>query len=550
VTRRFATALVALAMVGLAPPARGADPPDAVLAAARAADPGRHAFVVGVDRFADASFEPLQWAEADARAVADALDTSGDAWAVELVTGETGRDDLLAGLDRFLDALGPEDTAMIYVSSHGVVDYVDGRPQRFMVTADTIAGDLGATAVEVQDLLARVDQAQPRWKVVVLATCFGGTGEGLRSSAGAGAEGRRGSARLTPIDAWPRRASVVLSASYMDGPAWEDPLLGHEIYTYYFLEALGRPTDDDVDLNGDSALSAFEAHGYAAARTVERTGGRQFPSANLDAVGERDVILLGVPRATPKRSVFWSLLGRPRGEEPVQIWVDGTQVQPGTAGMVLEPGKHVLETGSVGHRETSRRLAFHVRKGQAVRVRDLVALAEDQWLGLGLGVTFVPGAAGYNAELALGTDPPAYAVPAASPVLRLGFEQRLWPRQRMGATASLGVELWPAAGYDGAMSLPASHASVDLSALIERRTGRVSPAVGPTVAAFYLRSSGRDGAVAAAAAGITARLRVRLGGRFALRFSGQLLATHTAPLALPAQFILLPSISVQLGVEL
>ncbi len=549
-TCRLAIVAVALALAGLALPAQGADPPAAVLAAAQAADPGRHAFVVGVDRFADATFEPLQWAEADARAVADALDASGGAWDVELVTGETGREDLLAGLGRFLDALGPEDTAMVYVSSHGVVDYVDGRPRRFLVTADTAAGDLGATAVEVQDLLARVDQAQPRWKVVVLATCFGGTGEGLRSSEGAGAEGRRGAARLTPIDAWPRRASVVLSASYMDGPAWEDPHLGHEIYTYYFLEALGRPTDDDVDLNGDSALSAFEAHGYAAARTVERTGGRQFPSANLDAVGERDVILLGEPRATPSRSVFWSLLGRPRGEEPVQIWVDGNQVAPGTAGVVLEPGKHVLETGTAGHRETSRRLAFHVRKGQAVQVRDLVALAEDQWLGAGLGLTFVPGSSGYNAELALGTDPPHYSVPAAAPAVRIGFEQRLCPRRRLGPTAAVTAAIWPSAGYDGAMSFPAHHAAAGLSVLVEQRARRISPAIGPSVAAVYLRSTGREGAVAAVAAGVDARLRIRLGGRFAFRVSGQLLATHTAPLALPAQFVLLPTLSVELGVEL
>ena len=551
-TYRIAGPLVLVVLAGIAPPAQGAQPPAAVVAAAQAAAPGRHAFVVGIDDFEDPTFAPLSWAEADARAVADALDHDGSPWTVETATGPdaTGRDHLLARLERFLADLGPADTVLVYVSSHGVVDYVDGRPRRFLVTTDTSADDMGGTAVEVQDLLTRVDEALPRWKVVVLATCFGGTGDGLRSSAGPAPEGRRGPARLTPMDGWPRRASVVLSASYMDGPAWEDPLLGHEIYTYYLLEALGRPTDDDVDLNGDLALSAFEAHGFAAARTVERTGGRQFPSANLDAVGERDVILLGVPQANSRRSVFWSLLGRPRGEEPVQIWVDGAQVEPGTAGMVLEPGKHVLETGSADHRETSRRLAFHVRKGQAVQVRDLVALAEDQWLGAGLGLTFVPGSSGYNAELALGSDPPHYSLPAATPAVRIGFEQRLWPRRRIGATLSLTTAIWPAAGYDGAMSFPARHAAVDLSALVEQRARRVSPAIGPTVAAVYLRSDGRDGAVAAAAAGATVRLRIRLGGRFAFRVSGQLLATHTAPLALPAQFVLLPAISVELGVEL
>jgi hypothetical protein len=552
VTSRAAPPLLVLALFWATSPASGAAPPAAVIAAAEHAEPGRHAFVVGIDHFSDDTFAPLLWAEADAQAVADALDHDPTPWTVQLATGAeaTSREGLLGQLDHFLASLGPDDTVLVYVSSHGIVDYVDGRPRRLLVTADTSAGDLSRSAVEVQDLLDRVDGALPRWKVVVLATCFGGTGDGLRTSSGVDAEGRRGQARLTPMDAWPRRASVVLSASYMDGPAWEDPQLGHEIYTYYLLEALGRPTDDDVDLNGDSALSAFEAHGFAATRTVERTGGRQFPSANLDAVGERDVILLGTPESAPRRSVFWSLLGRPRGEEPIQMWVDGDEVRPGTAGVVLEPGKHVLETGSSGRREHSRRLAFHVRKGQAVQVRDLVARAADQWLGAGLGLTFVPGYDGYNAELAAGSDAPHYSIPAATPAIRIGFEQRLWPRHRLGVTLAVTTAIWPAAGYDGAMSLPARHAAAALSALMERRAQRVSPAVGPTIAAVYLRSTGRDGAVAAVAAGATARLRIRLGGRFAVRVSGQLLATHTAPLALPAQFVLLPAISLELGMEL
>jgi len=305
-----------------------------------------------------------------------------------------------------------------------------------------------------------------------------------------------------------------------------------------------------VDLNGDSALSAFEAHGYAASRTVDRTGGRQFPSANLDAVGERDVILLGEPRDAPQRSVFWALLGRTRGEDPVQVWVDGEEVRPGTPAQVLDPGKHVLETGSAGRRESARRLAFHVRKGQTVQVRDLVARAEDQWIGAGLGLALLPGAAGYNDELAPQTDEPTYRLPAASPALRLAFEQRLWPRHRIGATAAVDLAWQPGAGYDGDLSLPAGYAAADLAVLLEQRAAWVSPAVGPVIAAVYLRSTGREGAMAAAAGGVLVRIRVRLGGRLALRLGGQLLATRAAPLALPTQFLLMPSFTVDLGVEL
>ena len=297
--------------------AAAAEPPAAVLeAAAQASRPARHAFVVGIDSFADPGFPTLRWATSDARAIAGVLGREGEGWSIALVTAPetTAHDRLLQQLDAYLTSLGPDDTALVYVSSHGVVDYVDGRPRRYLVAQDTDPDDLPGTGIEVKELLARVDAAEPRWKVVILASCFGGAGDGVRSAPDFQAEGRRGAARLQPIDAWPRRATVVLSASYMDGPAWEDPELGHEIYTYYLLEALTRPADPDVDLNGDGALSAFEAHGYAAGNTVARTGGRQFPSANLDAVGERDVVLLGTPEAQPARAVFWSFLAQRRGD--------------------------------------------------------------------------------------------------------------------------------------------------------------------------------------------------------------------------------------------
>jgi len=334
----------------------------------------------------------------------------------------------------------------------------------------------------------------------------------------------------------------------MDGPAWEDPQLGHEIYTYYQLEALTHPRDETVDLNGDGALSAFEAHGYASGHTVARTGSRQFPSANLDAVGERDVVLLGEPDAEPRRAVFWAFLGQMRGADPVEVWIDGQRVEPGTSARVLDPGKHLLETGTAGYRERSRRLSFRVRSGQSVDVSDLVARSEDQWLGAGLGLLFLPGADGYNQEFERQEDP--YQLSGSHPALRLGFEQRLWPRRPFGLTPAVSLRWWPASPHSGDLAFPARTAGAGLSLLLERRMFRVSPAVGPAVAAVYLRSTGRDGALLTGALGVAARLRIRMGGRISLRVTGGLLATRTAPLSLPSQFMLMPSLALDVGVEL
>jgi len=508
----------------------------------------RHGLAIGIDEFADDRFPDLRWAEDDARAVTEALTQEGGFDTATLLTArESTREGLLAGLDAFLDPLGPDDTALVYISSHGTVGWADGRARRYIVTADTDRDHIAATAIEVDEVLDRVDRSLPRWKVVVLATCFGGSGEGVRYTESPEAEGRRGP-RLP--DMGPRRATVVLSASYPGGPAWEDPGLGHEIYTYYLLEALGKHDDERVDLNDDGALSAFEAHGYAAARTVDHSSGRQFPSANLEAVGERDVILVGDASRPARRAVFWPW-GQSRGDTTDGLWLDGEPLPRGAAARALEPGRHVLEIGDEDRRDRTRRLAFHVTRGQAVRASDLVARSQDQWLGVGIGARFVAGAGAFNDEIeAAGSELEDALVPPGYGALSLVFEQRIQPRRPLGAALAVRLDWWPGKTYDGPLSAPAHMAAAELAPAVERRGSRLSLAAGPVVGGIYLRSAGRDSATAAFYTGGSVRLRVRLAARLSMRVEAQLAGTHTALFSLDPQVLLLPAVSVGLGVEL
>ena len=123
--------------------ARAAEPPAAVRAAAAAADePGRHALVVGIERFDDPAFPDLAWAEEDAEAFAEVLRERGfDSVALVTTDGDATRAALQGRVDGFLRGLGPDDTAVLYVSSHGVVDHVEGRPRRYLVTRDAVEAD-------------------------------------------------------------------------------------------------------------------------------------------------------------------------------------------------------------------------------------------------------------------------------------------------------------------------------------------------------------------------------------------------------------------------
>ncbi|MDP7112158.1 MAG: hypothetical protein QGH45_09345 [Myxococcota bacterium] len=341
---------------------------------------------------------------------------------------------------------------------------------------DTRRDDLRNTGIDVRELIRIVEASAPRWKVIVLASCFGGTGAGVKSAEGPMPDHRRGRPELPPMPLEARRATVVLSASYEDGPAWEDPTLGHEIYTHYLLDALSRAADGEVDLDGDGALSAFEAHGFATGRTIDHTGGRQLPSADLNAVGERDVVLTAEAPREASRGVFWLLPDwlRPRGDEGPRAWIDEEAVDASAPGQPLEAGSHRLRLHWPDGSQPDRDLAFRVGLGDDLSVGDVLARAEDQWLGLEAGVILVGGAAAYNRtndDPDDSTDDP-HDLPLAVPALRLIFEQRLAGRtQPRGLDLGLALAYWPGKVYDEPLGhLPAHYAAIDV-ALLASATG-------------------------------------------------------------------------------
>ena len=550
---RTTVVMALFALAGTAHARTGTPPPGVE----RAGEAGRHALLIGIDHFEDDAFPELQWAEADAGAMRDGLEQIGfDSLTTITTDGAASRAGLLAELETFLGARGPDDTVLVYLSTHGVVDYVGGPPRRYLAARDTRRDDLRNTGVDVRELIRTVEGSLPRWKVLVLASCFGGAGEGGHGVEGPAPANQRGLPELPPMPLGGRRATVVLSASHEAGPAWEDPELGHEIYTHYLLDAFARAHDDAVDLDGDGALSAFEAHGHATVRTIQHTGGRQMPSADLYAVGERDVLLTADPPGEPRRGVFWwfSELLTPRGEGVERIWLDGELLESGQPVRALEPGRHVLEIGSPERRDSNRRVAFPLAKGEVLSVTDVLARAEDQWLGVEIGSVFVAGAQTFNAVNDDGDGGDPHDAPLALPLVRVSFEQRITARQRSrGLNLGLSVAWWPGRTYPAALGwLPARFAALDVSLLGERRLPRVRLAFGPFCEAMYLRADTSRAATTAISPGLRFRAHVPIGGRFSLRVAAQLSVARTVPFTGEDRptYVLMPAVTAGVGVEL
>lgn len=343
--------------------------PEAVAEADR---PRRVALLVGVDDFEDPFWPALKWAAKDAHDLASLLaDPKVGAFDEVIVLADadnTSRQAVLDAVRRLArKAPRPEDTVVVYVSSHGTLAPTPTSLERVLVLRDTRQQDLLGTGLAVTDLLHAFDALPSKRKALILATCHSGTGKSLLT-----AEARRRMAGLkgaVPTLEEVSRASLVLSAADFGQPAREDDRLGHDVYTSFFIEALAR----GADANGDGAVSATEAHDFARRRTFEYTEGRQLPTVE-SAVAGADPILLAGQVTRPGLPVVYSYAA---GLDGYEVRVDGRPkgVLPGN--VVVEEGARELVLAH-GDREAYRGVV-HLAPGERVRAEGLLDALRPHW---------------------------------------------------------------------------------------------------------------------------------------------------------------------------
>lgn len=382
----FAAALLGAATLACAAPAAGvkgapvhrkgglvpADVPrDRLEAAFR---PRRLALVVGIQRFDDARWRPLRFPESDARAVAELLrDRDLGAFdAVRTVGPGATRADVRAALrDLAAEDRDERDTVMVYLSSHGTLARdASGQLRRYLVTRDTDLADVAGTGLSMDEVKAEFDQLRSRRKVLVLATCHSGGGKSLLPE-GVARElaGIKSGFFVRPLEEV-SRASVVLAASDWGETAREDEKLGHDVYTYFLLEALRGAGDR----NGDGAITASEAHDHARRRTYEFTGGRQRPSAESTEVGADPIVLVGSPtrRGRPELFSYASSL------DGFTVRVNGRPAADLPGGVAVDPGRLRVQVAKGDGPELVDE-TVRLSPGQRLDVAALIARGERPW---------------------------------------------------------------------------------------------------------------------------------------------------------------------------
>jgi serine/threonine protein phosphatase PrpC len=246
----------------------------------------RSALVIATSTYADSRLRQLRAPARDAAELAGVLADPGlgGFGVTELL--DRGVHELRVAVDEFLAHRKPEDTVLVYLSCHGLLD---ARRRLFFSAADTNKDRLAATGLDARWLIECLDDCRARRQVVILDCCFSGAFALAKGTEDVGLQERFG-------DGESGRGRVVLTASRateysFEGEAVSATESGGSVFTAALLDGLRTGA---ADQDHDGLVSVSEAYAYAYAR-VRSNSSAQTPQRWLYGGEGQDVILSRSP---------------------------------------------------------------------------------------------------------------------------------------------------------------------------------------------------------------------------------------------------------------
>lgn len=223
----------------------------------------------GVSRYGDPALD-LNFAEADARAVADALQEQQerrvyDSVTTRVLTNEHAtREKILTAIRDLIANAGPNDVAAIFLAGHGVRDLLTGT--YYFLPYGATRDDFFTRGLRVEELndMIRILQRHVRHVVLMLDTCHAGAVT-------------TGAPEMSMADDFARQVRAegvfLLAATRPGDKSKEIPRLQHGVFTYALLSALRG----EANAGADGLLSLAELVIYLGLEVPRLTQGQQTP---------------------------------------------------------------------------------------------------------------------------------------------------------------------------------------------------------------------------------------------------------------------------------
>lgn len=264
-----------------------------------AAPPGirqQWAVLVGINDYAE--FEDLDFCKNDAVALAAKLVemgfpkenvsvlTDGASDAKDLPT----RANIQTRIRNVLRVADEGDLVLVSFNGHGI----SAGGKTYLCPTGARRADPNDTMIPLLDVYASLSGSKASYKLLWVDACREDVLPGGRRSARASAELRDGFVAAALRDA-PRGIATLCSCAE-DQFSWEDPSLGHGVFTHYLLEGLSGIADAEERGNRDNRVSIMELYNYASIKTrrwvLSEKDGVQTPELMLRATGDFDIIAI------------------------------------------------------------------------------------------------------------------------------------------------------------------------------------------------------------------------------------------------------------------
>ena len=242
----------------------------------------KYALLIGINDYKAPRIRDLNYSEADALYLKDMLIRYAryNPKNVKIVLGENATYSKIKKEIYWLGQVADkEDDVFFYFSGHGTrVEDTDGNEADQMDEAFCpYETDIDNPAsVILDDEIGHWFKRIKSDKVIVVLDCCHSGGAAGRSLENDGSKGLEMAVSATAkgllntdVDPYSRDLSVenkfILTASDADEQSYEDPKLGHGVFTYYIGQALRGDADED----GDMDITTSEMYNYTKSKTIE-----------------------------------------------------------------------------------------------------------------------------------------------------------------------------------------------------------------------------------------------------------------------------------------
>ncbi|HEX4231105.1 MAG TPA: tetratricopeptide repeat protein [Bryobacteraceae bacterium] len=327
----------------------------------------RYALLIGISKYENLpAAAQLKLADKDAESMFSVLiSPEGGHYPAENVHVLLNEHATLANIEHELEVWLPsvtteDDLVLIYFAGHGFLSQGKG----YFAPYDVKPPDF-ATAYPM-DRLGDVaaNKIHGRWKVLMTDACHSGA---ISVDASASDEDR---AALTHKMLDLNRSLFTLTASRDREVSYEDPRLGHGLFTYYVIKGL----EGEADTSGDGIVTADELAEYVHTQVRQLTGGRQNPTSERGSF-DPQMLLAYNPTLVHAKNLPPPKVGTIVVEsnmDGVEIWIDGKDVGTVQKGAPLHlpgylPGVHTVQGVKTGYEPDGPRDA-EVYPGQETTV--------------------------------------------------------------------------------------------------------------------------------------------------------------------------------------